>query len=502
MRNRKAGWMLGGLAVLMGAAHGGDDPVAPSVRFAEFSGVNQAGEVSPDVPGTLYGWNRFDVSWATLEPRPGEWNDKAWNALKKRILDNRAAGVRVLPMLGYAAPWAVPALPFEYTNGDRRHVYEAAEADGKNIVRETIFKIIPHGEDQRLDEKKHAPHALRRLAPEQIDAWRAFVRRVVTELRAEPYGVEYFQLWNEAHPRSGFWHGTMDEYMALIHRPGSDAVRESGGKVVYGGWPCIASPGDFLKYLDRHEAWGTVDVLSIHYFGAHDLKRVRDGALARGHDLPVWATEIGFNRNYLYVAGQYLRLLDLLLHDPHARPELYKPFFFAWWSPDDPKAFGFNKCLMRGAARTPHGQALATLAELFGSAPIQSARDRFRFADGPGVDDPAAFLAYGFQAGDRLVMAAHAHGEKLKPLLSAEDSYRLVLPGRRLADIDTITRRGVFGESLDLSAQARQEGDAVVVDVPLAENVESLYTDGTVLPAPADGIRGLFYVVVTLASMK
>ena len=73
--------------------------------------------------------------------------------------------------------------------------------------------------------------------------------------------------WNEAHPVSGFWEGDLDSYMTRVHLPAARIIRELGGKVVYGGWPCCGSLKELTTLLDKHDAWSTMDVVDVHYFG-------------------------------------------------------------------------------------------------------------------------------------------------------------------------------------------------------------------------------------------
>ena len=52
------------------------------------------------------GWVRSDFDWRTLERRPGEWDFDPFDAV---VAACEANGVQLLPILGYSVPWAHPA---------------------------------------------------------------------------------------------------------------------------------------------------------------------------------------------------------------------------------------------------------------------------------------------------------------------------------------------------------------------------------------------------------
>ena len=416
--------------------------MAGAATLADMSGTCQGSVDRPLLWGSALGWDRHDLGWSECEPQPGSWHDEALVAFGKRILAARDKGVRVLPVLCYNTPWS-------WDRGAREFAYDGTQwridprADGR-------FDVTTTDRDGKSRTEVQSGGGMWPLAADRVADWQAYVRRAVTFLRAEPYRVEYFQIWNEAHPRSGFWFGDLDSYMTRVHLPAARIIRELGGKVVYGGWPCCGSVPEFLELLDRHRAWDTLDVLDVHYFGLQAFEQLR-AAGARHGGKAVWQTEVGFTENPDQVANTMPRVMAwALAHGAEQSPDLYRQFHFAYWSPDDPKAYGYHCCLLSGDKLSAHGQSLATLAELLAPGELHGYTE---FATEPALTanlDGAADGAEAFALADRVVVALHLRRASLPA------SVLVRLP--KLAAARAVARVSATGEALALTASAGADG--------------------------------------------
>lgn len=335
--------------------------------FRNFAGTCQGG---PNVPQLydLVGWDRADISWSKLEPRKGEWNQNELEKWGQRILDMQAKGVKLLPILCYNASWSWDRAEQTYDLGDER-VHVKPLPGGKYLV-ETSRRV--NGVWTVVESKQERPNDHWPLAQENEAAWGKYVRRVVGFFRKAPYNVEYFQIWNEAYPTSDFWgHGDLDAFMTRVHIPASKIIRELGGKVVYGGWPCCGSIQDYVATLDRNHAWSTIDVLDIHYFPLSAFEYLHQAASKRGYDsIGIWQTELGFSTDPEFIGNTYPRFLAWCLGHDWDYADRYKLFFFCGFTPDDPKAYGYQRALVQGNGLSPHGLSLQTLGDAFSAGKL------------------------------------------------------------------------------------------------------------------------------------
>lgn len=455
------------------AAHG-DDPPPAKGTFARFVGVCQAGATDEPIWRHL-SWVRTEPFWGWFQPSgPDEWNQQRLEEYGQSVLDNRAKGVTVLPCLDYMQPWAARRRAWRFTVGDKR--YDVAAFDGDIGKRQVTVTHLGTGAQEQTT------FSTGRVPPEDVGHWEYYVRRVVAFLSQPPYDVRYFQIWNEANDAfTGFWTGGMDEYMTTIHLPAARIIRERGARVVFGGYPCNGSMAHFLDVLDRHEAWDTLDVLDIHYFPLSSWQVLFDAAAARGRDVAIWQTEIGFTSSKSWVPNCYPRFFHWSLsHD--WRPERYVIFQFAHWSPDDPKAYGFGRCFMRGRDYTHHGQAFVTLGALL-EAPVVKPFDAWRTRPPLGTEiDENRSSAEGFHCGDRIVLAFHLVDQNGAAIftdwqatrdnmhLEWDNSFLDVrLPGLTPDAVAGATRVGVYGSRRPLSVAPADDEAGIRVMVPTAD---------------------------------
>ena len=323
------------------------------------------------------------------------------------------------------------------------------------------------------------------LAAEHVKDWEEYVRRVVTFLRRPPYDVEYFQIWNEAHPLSGFWDGSMDVYMQRVHLPGAKIIRELGGKVVYGGWPCCGTLKEFVTLLDKHQAWDGIDVLDVHYFPLSSWQYLYDAAKERGHrDKAIWQTEIAFTDDPGFVGNSYPRFLHWALAHDWNRPDKYVLFFFAYGSPDDPKAYGYHRTCYSGKDLSHHGMSIQTLGALLAGqklrlyGPVTSSPPLK-----PEIDERLGSLE-AFSVENRIVVAVHLSANNTGSILTdgndsldsshlshGEPGIMLTLPDITAAQVVKAERCDIAGQRLDLTEalQPVADGRGLKVPVPIRD---------------------------------
>ncbi|MBS1368799.1 MAG: hypothetical protein HPZ91_02480 [Lentisphaeria bacterium] len=481
--------------------------------FRNFSGVCHGNTKMPELWGSALGWDRMDISWQSVQPeRGGTWDMKALEKFGQRVLAVKARGAKLLPILDYGSGWTTENIPDrEFDFGGRRYSI-TRRADGDFDVR--AFNREPVNGKETLVPAYSGKVGAKRMSQrhvqdDQVEEWRAYVRKVVSFLRQEPYNVEYFQVWNEAHPTSSFWYGDMDTYMRNVHLPAAKVIRELGGKVVYGGWICGAPVSGLVEYLDRHNAWDSFDVIDIHYFplaGMEYLKRAMDKRGFGGKGL--WQTELGFSSNPNYIGNLYPRILFWALENDWDWADKYKLFYFAFGSPDDRKAYGFGRSLMLGNRLNFSGRSLETLAKLLAGGPLE------RYAPVRSTPElkfelnELASSMESFRIGNRIVTAAHVlpnnHAQIFVDWNGELDTLHLdyEMPVLRIAypEIDAsrvakAERVSMYGSRTDLTDRIETSAGGIAVGVPIREpdRGEFKFTD-----MPEDFLPQVFYTVITL----
>ncbi len=318
------------------------------------------------------------------------------------------------------------------------------------------------------------------LPPENVGDWERFVEHVVAFLAKPPYNVRFFQPWNEAHDQfTGFWCGGLDEYMKTIHLPAARIIRKYGGKVVYGGYPCCGSLKRLLQVCDQYHAWDTLDVLDVHYMPlsawAYLYPRVIETHKADG----LWQTEVGFTRNPAWVPNDFPRFFHWAITHRWAT-DRYRIFQFAYWSPDDPKAYGYQRCLLSGNHLSRHGRALVTLGRLLDGAqvtdyPAWRTQPLLRTEINENLSS-----AEGFRQGARIVLAVHLAKNNDAAIFTdwnlTLDTMHLDWPYTRLrvwfpklsaAAVTAAARVGIYGARLPLRIQP--DGPGIRLDVPVCD---------------------------------
>ena len=485
--------------------------------FSEFSGVDQ-GSPECQLNKASIGWERHDFPWSSVEPKRG---DRRTDVLKKwggTVVAFRSHGVRVLPVLDYNAQWSFDRGPrtFEYrgsrwsvqprSDGRYDFTHYTRQPDENESSRAAAWAhhvrswfnepgVLPDGPPAVIPGGVMLP-----LAEEHTRDWENYVRRVVAFLRRPPYNVEYFQIWNEAYPNSGFWYADMDDYMTRVHLPASRIIHGLGGKVVYGGWPCGGALTEFVALLDSHHAWRSIDVIDMHYFPVRAYDFMRKAAASRDDRSPrIWQTEVGFTTDPTYISNTYPRMLSWALANGWTRPDQYKAFYFAEWSPDDPKAYGYHCSFLTGSTLSPHGKSLETLAALLGDGVLKAQTGIGILPALKSEIDEHLSSREAFRVAYRVVVAVH---------LSEQDAARLLTvpnggPGQPMVEmrlpfaisaIKRIERVDIAGQRSDVTASATAVGPAQTqVAVPVRDAPGS---DAASWIAKA-GVR-TFYIALTL----
>lgn len=462
--------------------------------FGQFVGVCQA-KADPKRPEL---WKnicfiREDLSWGRVQPKGRDSCDQEYlDKWGQAVLRNREQGVEMLPVLDYTAPWAARRRAWSFTVGNVRYDIPAAEgADPRKAL----------AVDLKTGKKKEMKFSPGILPPENVKDWESFVDRVVAFLSKPPYNVTHFQPWNEAHDQfTGFWVGGMDEYMKTIHLPAARIIRKYGGKVVFGGYPCCGSMQHLIDLCDKYDAWKTLDVIDIHYFPLSSWEYLYQRALVTKEVRALWQTEVGFTRSTGWVPNTYPRFFHWAIgHD--WEPDRYRIFQFAYWSPDDPKAYGYLCCLLRGRKLSHHGKALVTLGRLLDSAKIVPySKWRTRPVLRTELRGNLSSVE-GFDTGSRIVLAVHLMKENAAAIFTDWNltmdnlhldwpytTMQVSLPEVPPADAKSAHRVGIYGSRLPLRIEP--DGKGIRLTVPVCDGDPAERRDNRAAHATT------FYVVV------
>jgi hypothetical protein len=472
-------------ACLSTIAFGQTATIAPSTQplvptkgmFAQFIGVCQANIDDTPIWNHI-SMNRVDMGWDAVEPTKGVWNDNVIKEFQTRLLDSRRKGVEMLYPLLYTAEHSARTEPWTFTALGKRYDVQAMDPakPGERIAHVTNLLTQKREDDITLPAGR---------IPPDVAAWERYVEKVVSTFSKPPYNMKYFQPWNEAHDQfTGFWYGGMDEYMKTVHIPAAKIIHKYGGKVVFGGYPCCGSMQDYLNIIDRHKAWDTIDVLDIHYFPVHCWDYLYKHATKKNPNIAIWQTEVGFTPDKSWVPNSYPRFFYWAITH-NWQPDRYKIFQFAYWAPDDPKAYGYRCNFMSGDKLNYHGKAFVTLAELL-DAPIVKPYTFWKTKPSLTTEiNEAKSSVEGFDCGDRIVLAIHLMDQNGAAMFTDwSDTGDVVhmdnptsmldvhLPKIDLADIKNIFRVSTYGTRIPMTAVAmgpKAQPHGVKISVPIMD---------------------------------
>ncbi len=224
-------------------------------------------------------WQRFDVDWDELEPRPGVF---AWQELDRCLATAARLGVSVYVTAAYTPAWA------SGVTGQRA----AAPRDGADFVR--------------------------------------FVRTV---LRRYPGRIHAMGIWNEPNLKE-FYQGTRAFYLDALLRPGLQAIREEAPRVITCG-PDLSSSKGVKEWLGAvlEAAGDLLDVVSHHQYDGGDTPGGRAKAIDDLHaflvsrrfaHLPLWITESGWKRGSKVTSQQQADHLRGIFREMERRS--------TWWT--------------------------------------------------------------------------------------------------------------------------------------------------------------------------
>lgn len=338
----------------------------------DFSAVCNATIASEYTNDTL-GWLRFDCTWSSYETAPGVYSETFFDSLGEKVLKAKEQGYTPLLILGYGPTWYTEQNGYTFTHKLTGDVYEygpVGEVDINGTIKTGLHKKVTNRWGEVLTDTNTSLNNKYQMSADSVDEWQDFVRKTLDVFTAEPYNLEYFQIWNEAYPSSSFYYGDLDQYMQVVHNPAAQVMREYPQvKIVYGGWPCCGPMSEFIDVIDRNDAWQYVDVLDVHYTPLDGMDYLYRAAKERGVEKPfVWQTEMGFTTDGGYPANMYARTLrwglehGLFSEDENGSIDRnsVKLFWFSSGSPDDPKAYGWNCSLMAGTRITDNGKSVFT----------------------------------------------------------------------------------------------------------------------------------------------
>jgi len=320
--------------------------------------------------------------------------------------------------------------------------------------------------------------------PKDYDAWRDLVAAWTAHC-VERYGrneVEqwYWEVWNEANPADGYWHGTPEEFRKL-HDYAIDGVRRALPTAKVGG-PDTAGPGgqwmrDFLEHCLRgvnHATGGTGTPLDFIAFHAKGVPEFVDGHVRMGIAPQLRDVDEGFR-----IVASY--------------PELRStPIVIGECDPD--------VCAACAAEVYPPNAYRNT--SLYASYTAASFARLHDLAERHGVHLEGA-LTWAFEFEDEAIFAGFRQlattGGITLPVFNV---FRMFgrMSGRRVAarsdaevPLETVMSAGIRGERADVSALAALDGDSLTVlawhyhddDLPGPDAAITLELEH--LPAP-DGV--------------
>ena len=319
-------------------------------------------------------WKKMGLTWNRDSVGPGRAGPGApmdvtrtgpgQGDLREMLAPNNRHGFRSLLLLGYSEPW------------------NTATGDGLE-------------------------------APKSVRAWEEYVEAAVSAYSAPPYGVRYYQIWNEAAgrilsaPQSSFWHGpgypdkpyerAMEDYVERVHLPAARIIRKHGGIVVYGGWPDQAPLEEYERWLRYRDMWRWVDYLDIHYRGVRDMEALYRAWVATGRCKGVWQTEIGdtYCKDPTFLARFLFDMARWALERDWDHPEKYVAMVYHWSGPEDFRLTQWG----REGLFTPSGRSLIALRSAL-NGPLAAHRERVWMRT-PGS-------AAAIRAGDTLVVQVSA----------------------------------------------------------------------------------------------
>ena len=434
-------------------------------------------------------WNRIDFAWQSVQPTEnGGFSETQLKKWGDTILECRKNGITMLPILDYTADWAADPSAYEYVSGTDTYKYsEAQEIEGKpsywtrelTVVKqdgtETVSTVTQRKSRQRFRDVK---------------LWEAYVEKIVSTYSAEPYNLKYFQIWNEAHPKSSFWDGGMEYYMTVLHKSAADIIHKYGCEVVYGGWPSIGGIGNYCDMLDKYDAWKTTDIFDLHYYNTDNMYTVYKRALKAGVKSPkVWQTEIGWISNPGYICSMYSRLMYMALMNRSEQNDQFKAFYFTWGAPNDPNAYGYGKVLKyTDGTLTYHGKSMKMFSETMRGNSIERYT---RISTGTGI---------GYAMTGNTIHAFEIDKRKIAAVFAADINDKTV---KEILGEEPIRCEGVFGtKSVQLASYDGSEYHSLDFTDDKNGNISFTIPENLIKTYEYNGSKkAIFYIIINAAEI-
>lgn len=243
-------------------------------------------------------WDRFDFAWPRLEPREGQWDFAAQDAL---VQDLRAAGMNILGILLWTPDWAATGECITTTlaaRADLRPAHWYAPAPYPSIAQTgppLCMTTPPRGLYEEWNDWTAADN-------DPINYWGRFVYTLAYRYRDS---VKHWEVWNEP-DLSWFWSGTSTDYAQLL-KVAYRAVRAAcpDCTVLFGGLAYYEKPNFYrwvlstLKNDPEAPAYNYYfDAMAIHLYSRsssiYDVTlAIRNGMREFVPDRPIWLTETG-----------------------------------------------------------------------------------------------------------------------------------------------------------------------------------------------------------------
>ncbi|MEM1011387.1 MAG: hypothetical protein AAGI46_04095 [Planctomycetota bacterium] len=155
--------------------------------------------------------------WPQLEPKPGEWN---WERMDAIVDAAERHNIHVQTVVGKPAPWAV--------------------------------------------RERYTDHPRRDRTPPQIEPFKAFLQAFI-----DRYGdrVRYYEVFNE--PDIGFFQGTVEEYLEVLHATHDIVSQQPGLVTMTGGFTGFVHGGRKRGFQETVllEAQDSFDIHTLHMHG-------------------------------------------------------------------------------------------------------------------------------------------------------------------------------------------------------------------------------------------
>lgn len=285
-----------------------NSPAPIVVPFSSVFGVNGPTTTAAQASSLGVGWVRILASWHDIETHQGGYD---WSSVDKAIQWALSSGLtNILLTLAFTPDWA--------STGDKMSPPKAAN----------------------------------------LKDWTAFITAVVGRY----VQVSHFQIWNEPTKEAGFWRGTDQQFVDLIHIPAASIIRrlDPTAKIVFGGWPSNGGIPRYEALLNYHDCWKYVDYLDLHYYGLDGMTALYPTWIASGKCFGIWQSEIGYvDDKGAYLTQQYPALLTWA-KGKWTHPDQFKYFWYS--AQGGPPDLAFNDSPV---VYTPNGLALQALASKY-----------------------------------------------------------------------------------------------------------------------------------------